>query len=94
MPAKSRRKRGKNLPPSKRIKHSGGNISATTANRSPENAVESAVAVETTVILEKKTTPQGQTTVVRYPYISSELKTIGIFAVLVLVILGILAAVL
>jgi hypothetical protein len=94
MPAKSRRKRGKNLPPSKRIKRSGGNISAATANRSTENTIESSTVVETPVIQEKKSTVQVQSTAVRYPYISSELKTIGIFAVLVLVILGILAAVL
>ena len=94
MPAKSRRKRGKNLPPSKRIKHPGGNISAAKADQSPENTVESAAVVETPVIPEKKTTSQVQVTGVRYPYISSELRTIGVLAVLVLIILGILAAVL
>jgi hypothetical protein len=93
MPAKSRRKRGKNPPPSKRIKHSGGSTSAAKVNQSPENTVESA-AVETPVMPEKKSTTQVQTTSVRYPYISSEVRTIGILTVLILVILGILAAVL
>ena len=91
MPAKSRRKRGKNLPPSKRIKQSGGSTTAAVSNKSPENTVESTSA-KTPVIPEKKAVSQVQTTVTRYPYISSELRTIGILAVLILVILGILAA--
>lgn len=94
MPAKSRRKRSKNLPPSKRIKQTGGSKTAATANQSAVNTVESSAVVETPVLSEKKTTLQVQNTGTRYPYISSELKTIGILAVLVLVILGILAAVL
>ena len=94
MPAKSRRKRGKNLPPSKRIKQSSGSTAAAISNQSPENTVESTSAVETPVMPEKKAASQIQTTVTRYPYISSELRTIGILAVLVLIILGILAAVL
>ncbi|MFC1947642.1 hypothetical protein ACFLXY_06965 [Chloroflexota bacterium] len=94
MPAKSRRKRGKNLPPSKRTKLSDGNISAAISSQSPENTVESAAVVKTPVMTEKKSTSQVQATTVHYPYISSELRTIGILAVLVLVILGILTAVL
>ena len=94
MPAKSRRKRGKNPPPSKRTKQSAGNISAAITNQSPENTVKSAAVVETPVIPEKKPTSPIQATVVRYPHITSELRTIGMFAVLILVILGILAAVL
>jgi hypothetical protein len=94
MPSKSRRKRGKNLPPSKRIKRSGTNVSAAKVSQLPESKVESAAAVETPVMPEKKSIPQVQTTSASYPYISSELKMIGIFAVVVLVILGILAAVL
>ena len=94
MPAKSRRKRGKNLPPSKRVKQSGGSTTAALSNQSPENTVESTIPVETPVIPEKKAVSQIQTAVTRYPYISSELRTIGILAVLILVILGILAAVL
>ena len=91
MPAKSRRKRGKNLPPSKRIKQSGGSTTAAVSNKSPENTVESTSA-KTPVIPEKKAVSRVQTTVTRYPYISSELRTIGILAVLILVILGILAS--
>ena len=94
MPAKSRRKRGKNLPPSKRIKRSGGNVSATTTNQSSENTVETTPAAVTPVIPGKKPALQAQATAHRYPHISSELMTIGIFAVIVLVILAILAAVL
>ncbi|UCD09554.1 MAG: hypothetical protein JSU79_02630 [Dehalococcoidales bacterium] len=91
MPAKSRRKRGKNLPPSKRVKHSGGKISATTTSQTPEKILDPNVAAETPVMSEKNSTPPMQSAPVRYPYISSELRTIGILAVLVLVILGILA---
>jgi len=92
MPSKSRRKRGKNLPPSKRIKRSSSNVSAAKVSQPPESKVESAEAVKTPVMPEKKSIPQVQTTSARYPYISSELRTIGILAVVVLVILGILAA--
>ena len=94
MPAKSRRKRGKNLPPSKRIKKSSGSTTAAISNQPPENTEESAASVKTPVMPAKKASSQVQTTVTHYPYISSELKTIGIFAVVVLIILGILAAVL
>jgi hypothetical protein len=94
MPAKSRRKRSKNPPPSKRIKQTGSSKTAAITNQSTENMVDSNAVVETPVLSGKKTTLQIQNTVARYPYISSELKTIGIFTVLVLVILGILVAVL
>jgi hypothetical protein len=94
MPAKSRRKRSKNLPPSKRIKHSTGNISAVRTNQSSEHTVEATAAVVPPIVPIKKSTLQVQTESHRYPYISSELMTIGIFAVIVLVLLGILAAVL
>ena len=94
MPAKSRRKRGKILPPSKRIKQAGTGTTAAAADQPTVSTVDSSIAVKTPVIPEKKAVPPVQNTVVRYPFISSELKTIGIFAVLVLVILGILAAVL
>ena len=94
MPAKSRRKRGKNLPPSKRTKQSSASTTAAISNQPLENTVESAATVKTPVVPVKKAGSQVQTTVTHYPYISSELKTIGIFAVVVLIILGILAAVL
>ncbi len=94
MPAKSRRKRGKHIPPSRRIKHSGISSSTTAVKQTTVNDVDSIVAVGTSITSAKKSSSQLQTTVARYPYISSELITIGIFATLVLVILGILAAVL
>jgi hypothetical protein len=94
MPAKSRRKRSKNLPPSKRIKQSGGSRTAAEVNQPAVNTVDSTAVTETPIPAEKKSSARVQTTVARNPYISSELKTIGILAVLVLVILGILAAVL
>jgi preprotein translocase subunit SecF len=93
MPAKSRRKRGKNLPPSKRIKQSGKVASSVISNQSTANKIDSATVDETPVIQEKKSSSQIQAKVISNPYISSELRTIGIFAVLVLVILGILAVV-
>jgi len=94
MPAKSRRKRGKNLPPSKRIKQSSGSTTAAISTQPPESMVESTTVAKTPVMPAKKASSQGQNTVAHYPYISSELMTIGIYAVVVLVILGILAAVL
>ena len=94
MPAKSRRKRGKNIPPSKRTKISDGTISAAVQTKSPESTIQSDTVVESPIKPEKKVSSQIQTSSVRYPFISSELRTIGIIAVLVLIILGILAIVL
>ena len=94
MPAKSRRKRGKNLPPSKRVKRSGSNLSATKTNQSSENTTVTTSAAVTPILPGKKLTSQVQTASHRNPYISSELMTIGIFAVVILVMLSILAAVL
>ena len=94
MPAKSRRKKAKNPPPSKRGKVTTGTLKAA--------AVESQPQTETPVIA-KQTAPvraartrstMAQEPVNTYPYIKSELWTIGILAVIMLAILGVLGVVL
>ncbi len=93
MPAKSRRKRGKNVPPGKRRKSSTVSSSAAVVAQPTVDKTESA-AVETPVTAQKNVVQPAPAAVARYPYIFSELITIGLLAVLILVILGILAAVL
>ncbi len=92
MPAKSRRKRGKNLPPSKRIQAGTATSSVTGAESSAEAAEPAPVRVKPSV--SRKMPVQYVETVASYPYIKPELYTIGILAVIMLVILGILGAVL
>ena len=91
MPSKSRRKRGKNLPPGKRKKD---RVNATPASIIPETPqdTESVPIPEATVPSEKTTMPSPKTQAIRYPYITKELWTIGGLGVLMIIILIILAA--
>ena len=91
MPAKSRRKRGKNLPPSRKVKTAASSSAIAGKQKTP--VVESNTAPETPVVTRKIPASPVQTRSATYPFIKSELGTIGIFAVVILVILGILAAV-
>ena len=90
MPAKSRRKRGKNLPPSKRKKDRINPASAPVVPDTPQD-IESAPVPETTVPSEKAAIPSSKTQAVRYPYITRELWTIGSLGVLMIIVLIILA---
>lgn len=92
MPAKSRKKRGKNLPPSKRIKAGTATGSVNVAESSTE-AVEPA-AVQTRPAVSRKVPIQPAEIIASYPHIKPELYTIGILSVIMLAILGILGAVL
>jgi hypothetical protein len=90
MPAKSRRKRGKNLPTSKRIPAGRGITSATTA-QSETKETEPVMAQTKPVVTGKESAAPVQTTAARYPFIKSELTTIGILAIAMLAILIILS---
>jgi hypothetical protein len=92
MPAKSRKKRGKNLPPSKRIKAGTASSSVTVAESSAETAEPTPVRVKPAA--SRKVPVQEIETVASYPYIKPELYTIGILAAIMLVLLVILGVVL
>lgn len=90
MPAKSRRKRGKTPPPSKRKKLGVINPPAAVQQQAAVQNIESATIPDTPVIPKAKPAPV-KPQIVRYPYINSELWNIGILAVIMLVILTVLA---
>jgi cobalamin biosynthesis Mg chelatase CobN len=92
MPAKSRRKRGKNLPPSKRIKKSATGSAAVVA-QSETQPVDSAPAANVPVSGKKNVAAQVQAQAISHQYVSSELVTIAVITVVIFVILVILAAV-
>ena len=94
MPAKSRRNRSKSLPPSKRIKE--GTVLSSTAPDTEENEpVQPVVARQTAKPVAAYKVPAGTAeTIISYTHIKAELTTIGILAVIMLALLGILAAVL
>ena len=92
MPAKSRRKRGKNLPPSIKAKTGAG-----THTVESTSTVEAVPAATVTAAPVRKAPTSGRYAAQEektYPYIKPELWNIGILAVIMLVILGVLAAVL
>ena len=90
MPAKSRRKRGKNLPPSKKIKAAG--TSANMVGSTVASAEEKPAIVAP--VISKKAAVHAADTANTYSHIKAELVTIGILAVVMLAALGILGAVL
>jgi hypothetical protein len=93
MPPKSRRKRGKNLPPSKRIKVGTGSSSLNIEEEAFTDPIEPLKEIEKPASKSRVNAPAAET-VASYPYVKSELINIGILAVIMLVILGILGAVL
>ena len=94
MPDKSRRRKGKYSPQSKKRK--------SRPNRPPVLAQPPAVAqnhqpVSSPVVSVPSasvTTPVAKPTAIRYPYIATELRTIGILAGIMLIVLVVLALVL
>jgi len=92
MPAKSRRKRGKNLPPSKRVK-AGTVASAAKPKTHPVEPAEAAPVYQPRSAQKSLPDTQAQVVSTKYTHIKSELVTIGILAVIMLAALGILAAV-
>ena len=90
MPAKSRRKRGKTPPPSKRKKLRVSNPTATIQQQAIVQDADSVTVQDTPVTPKAKPAP-AKPQVVRYPHINAELLNIGILAVIMLVILTVLA---
>ena len=94
MPAKSRRNRSKSLPPSKRIKE-GTTLSSASQYTEENEPTEPVVVKQTAKPMAAYKVPAGVAeTIVSYTHVKPELTTIGILAVIMLALLGILAAVL
>jgi hypothetical protein len=91
MPAKSRRKRGKNLPPKIKNKDRVNTEPSSSIQESSQDT-ELLTASETTVTTEKTAPSPPKAQAVRYPYITRELWTIGALGVLMIIILIILGA--
>ena len=91
MPGKSRHKRGKRSPQSKKreiVQRSSGSVvqhQAVAQNREP--VFHPSVSVSSASVA----TPVVKLTAARYPHITTELRTIGILAAILLIILIVLA---
>ncbi|MBN2239552.1 MAG: hypothetical protein JW712_07245 [Dehalococcoidales bacterium] len=90
MPAKSRRKRGKNLPPSKRIKAGTVSSPANIAETTDETAEPAAPVRKPVPARRIARAPEIIDPVVSYAHVKPELRMIGILAAAMLVILIIL----
>jgi len=93
MPGKSRRKKGKFAPQSKTKKGRPNRPSVVARQQvvSPTQEPVSPPGIPAPPV--KVATPVVKSTAVRYPYIAAELWTIGILAVIMLIILAVLASV-
>ena len=94
MPGKSRRRKGKHLPQSKKRK-GGRRFLATVAQQpavaqTPEPVSHPKVSAPSVSV----PTPMAKLAAIRYPHVATELRTIGILAGIMLIILTILALVL
>ena len=94
MPGKSRRKRGKFTPQSKTKKGRQNRPSVVARQQAVTPTQEPVSPSEIPASPVKAVTPAVKSTTIRYPYIAAELWTIGILAVIMLVILAVLASVL
>ncbi len=94
MPGKSRRRKGKHLPQSKKRK-SGRHFLATVAQQPAVAQTREPVSrPEVSAPSASVPTPMAKLAAIRYPYVATELRTIGILAGIMLIILTILALVL
>jgi len=94
MPDRPRHKRGKHIVQSKKRKD---RLSHPTPLASKAGAVQTEEAISPPAARSPSTnapTPMPEPAVIRYPYISAELRTIGILAVIMLILLIVLASVL
>jgi hypothetical protein len=94
MPGKSRRKRGKFTPQSKTKKGRQNRPSVVARQQAVTPTQQPVSPSKIPAPPAKAVTPVAKNTAVRYPYIAAELWTIGILAVIMLVILAVLASVL
>ena len=89
MPGKSKRKRGKHQP-SKKGKSRQRFAATTTQQAAVTATLESVAPVKVSAPSESVPTPVAKPSVTRYPYIAAELRTIGILAGIILIILVVL----
>jgi len=94
MPAKSRRKRGKTLPPSKKNKVRASTPTVVMQEQVTTRAPEPVSHPEAPASPERKPAQTARPEIARYPHIAAELWNIGILAVIMLAILAVLASVL
>ena len=94
MPGKSRRKKRK-LTPQSKVKKGRPNRPSVVARQEVNIPSQEPVSLpDIPAAPAKAATPVVKSTSIRYPYIAAELWTIGILAVIMLVILAVLASVL
>ena len=92
MPGKSRRKRGKHIQTSKTRsrQHVGPTAQVQARSRIPEPVSRNTTTSSDATVTRRSTSPS----VIQHPYITSELRTIGILAALMIIILFVLYIVL
>ena len=93
MPDKTRRKRGTYSLPSKKKKDRSRRPTILTRQLSVAQTNEPVSSPKVSLPLESVPTPMAKPKAVRYPYVATELRTIGILAGIMLMILIVLALV-
>ena len=93
MPGKSQRRRGKHSTQSKKRKSRPSRPAVLVQQQALAQTHESVSSPEASVPSASVPTPMAEPASVRYPYIASELRTIGILAGIMLIILVVLALV-
>ncbi len=92
MPGKSRRKRGKHIQASKTRsrQHAGPAAQVQATSKTPEPVFRNTAAPRDASV----TRPSASPGVIQHPYITSELRTIGVLTVIMIIILFVLYIVL
>ncbi len=94
MPSKSRRGRGKYSPQSKKRKDRPSRPAMPVQQSAVAQTRESVSSPDVSVPLARVLTPMAKPAAGRYPHIATELRTIGILAGIMLIVLVVLALVL
>ena len=94
MPGKSRYRKGKGLPQSKKRKSRRRFLATVAQQQAVAQTYEPASHPSASAPLVSVPTPMTKLAAVRYPHIATELRTIGILAGIMLIILAVLALVL
>lgn len=93
MPAKSRRKRNRNLPAVKSTQPAAVNTPLLSSSAASEPVKVVAARENPALPTGKKQAPPVTAAAVKYTYVTAELWTIGILAIILFAILGILSVV-
>ena len=94
MPGKSRRRKGKYSPPTKKKKGRSSRPTILAQQPAVAQTHESVSSPKVPAPSASVPTPMVKPTAVQYPYIAAELRTIGILAGITLIVLVVLALVL